>query len=114
MKRKPHRKSEPAQALRISAMQYPEAQERIACEGTSLEKRTIKARSKAFLFLGAADAMLKLRESLAEATDLASQEPSRYKVGAHGWVTVTFGNDGRPTSDATDTAKKTAAKKKRG
>lgn len=92
MKRQPHTEIEPTQALRRVALRYPEAQEGIACEGTSVEKRTIKARNKAFLFLGMADAMLKLRDSHAEATDLASKEPSRYKVGAHGWVMVTFGS----------------------
>jgi predicted DNA-binding protein (MmcQ/YjbR family) len=82
----------PAQALREVALQFPNAQEGIACEGTSLEKRTIKAKNKAFLFLGSANAMLKLRDSLAEANALAALEPTRYKVGAHGWVTITFGD----------------------
>ena len=84
---------ESANALRSFALRYPEAQEGIACEGTAIEKRTIKVRNKAFLFLGKTDAMLKLQESLPEATNLAANEPSRYKVGAHGWVTVTCGND---------------------
>lgn len=79
------------QTLRTAALQFPEAQEGIACAGTSLEKRTINARNKAFLFLGVADAMLKLRDSLAEANDLAAKEPGRYKVGAHGWVNIAFG-----------------------
>jgi predicted DNA-binding protein (MmcQ/YjbR family) len=61
-----------------------------------LEKRTVNARSKAFLFLGAADAMVKLGASLAEATELAGREPGRYRVGAHGWVTVALGDGGPP------------------
>lgn len=83
-------------SLRTLALRYPEAQEGVACEGTSAEKVTVKAQRKAFLFLGVSDAMLKLRESLAEAAELASKEPGRYKIGAHGWVTVTFG-DGEPS-----------------
>jgi len=38
--------------------------------------------------VGAADVRLKLRESIAEATKLASKEPGRYEVGALGWVKV--------------------------
>ena len=87
------RNAQNMQTLRKLALRYPEAQEGIACEGTTIERRTVKARNKAFVFLGLNDAMLKLHESLTEATHLASKEPSRYKVGAHGWVTVTFGND---------------------
>jgi hypothetical protein len=79
-------------ALRSAALGYPEVQEGLACAGTSAEKRTIKVKNKAFLFLGTADVMFKLRESLAEAAELAAKEPDRYKVGAHGWVTVTIGN----------------------
>jgi hypothetical protein len=80
------------QILRTVALGYPETQEGVACAGTSAEKRTIKVKGKAFLFLGMADVMLKLRESLEEATTLASKRPDRYKVGAHGWVTVTISN----------------------
>jgi hypothetical protein len=75
------------------ALKLPEAEEGIACAGTSLEKRTIKARGKAFLFLGQCDAMLKLGDSLGEATALASKQPDRCKVGAHGWVTVALSPD---------------------
>jgi hypothetical protein len=74
--------------LRDIALSYPGTEEGIACEGTALEKRTIKARKKAFVFLGVADVMLKLTESLGEATALASSQPERFKVGAHGWVTA--------------------------
>jgi predicted DNA-binding protein (MmcQ/YjbR family) len=83
-------------SLRAFALGYPEAQEGIACEGTALEKITVKARTRAFLFLSAADAMMKLGDSLPEATELAAKEPARYKVGAHGWVTVTFSDDPPP------------------
>ena len=64
------------QALRSLALRYPGAQEGIACNGNSLEKRTIKAGGKAFLFLGPRDAMLKLRDSLPEATRLARELPA--------------------------------------
>lgn len=92
MKRKPRSAPELSQALRSAALGLPETEEGIACAGTSLEKRTIKVKGKAFLFLGPVDAMLKLSVSLAEAANLAAQEPARYKVGAHGWTTITFGN----------------------
>lgn len=75
-------------ALREFAMRLPGAEEGVACAGTALEKRTIKAKNKAFLFLGLSDAMLKLGPSLEEAVALATLEPGRVKVGAHGWVTV--------------------------
>jgi len=80
-----------SEALRRLALQLPMAEEGIACAGTALEKRTIKAGSKAFLFLGATDAMLKLSDSLAEAEKYAVQEPESCKVGAHGWVTAKIG-----------------------
>ncbi len=81
-------KSRRMEALRTLGLQYPEAHEGIACEGTAVEKRTVRARDKAFLFVGAEEAMFKLGDSLPEATRLASQAPDRCKVGAHGWVTV--------------------------
>jgi hypothetical protein len=84
------------EALRAFALQYPEAQEGIACEGTPIEKRTIMARNKAFLFLGVSDAMLKLRDSVPAATALASDQTGRVKVGAHGWITVKLDDGGTP------------------
>jgi hypothetical protein len=85
--------------LRTLALAYPEVGEGVACEGTALEKSTFKARNKAFLFLGTADMMVKLGDSLAEAVGLASEEPDRYKVGAHGWVTVSFDDRELPPID---------------
>ena len=76
-------------ALQEIALRLPQAEVGVACAGTAQEKRTVKARGKAFLFLGPADAMLKLGPSLPEASERAAREPGRYKVGAHGWVTVT-------------------------
>ena len=71
-------------------MGLPDTEEGIACAGTSLEKRTMKVSGKAFLFLGQADAMLKLSDSLSAATKLASKDPDHCKVGAHGWTTIKF------------------------
>lgn len=83
--------SEPGKALRALALRHPGVEEGVACEGTVLEKRTLRVGGKAFLFLGPRDAMLKLRESLAEATRLTKEEPARYRAGAGGWVKVSFG-----------------------
>lgn len=83
---------QPADFLRQVAMQYPEAEEGLACAGTALEKRTIKVRKKAFLFLGTTNAMVKLGDSLTRAAELTTVEPNRFTVGAHGWVTITFGD----------------------
>jgi hypothetical protein len=89
LKQQHHQPGERMQTLRTMALAYPEAQEGIACAGTAAERRTIKARDKAFLFLGEANVMLKLGDSLAEAAELASREPNSCKAGASGWVTLT-------------------------
>ncbi|MBM3981834.1 MAG: MmcQ/YjbR family DNA-binding protein [Planctomycetes bacterium] len=96
MKERPHGDGAPIETLRAAALRLPGTAEGVACEGTALEKRTIKARGKAFLFLGPTSAMLKLGASVAEATALAAAEPDRYRVGAHSWVTVTFGAGASP------------------
>ena len=85
--------------LRRLARRYPEVEEGIACEGSSLERMTLKVGKKAFLFLGATDAMVKLRKSLPAASKLAAREPGRYKAGASGWVKVLWGPDGCPPLD---------------
>lgn len=71
------------EALRRHALSLPETSEGIACAGTVLETSTVKAGSKAFLFLGLHELRLKLEASVDEATRLG------YPVGAHGWVKVT-------------------------
>jgi len=78
------------QRLRAFALSLPETEEGVACEGTALEKRTIKVRKKAFVFIGKSDLMFKLRESLAKASAIANEQPDLVKVGATGWVTVKF------------------------
>lgn len=75
-------------SLREIAVSLPDTEEGIACEGTVLEKRTIKVRKKAFVFLGRSNVMLKLGDSLADATAIANEKPDFLKAGASGWVTV--------------------------
>lgn len=97
MTRKTHPESDPMQALRRVALRYPETQEAMVCTRTAF-----KARNKAFLFIGSDDssynAMVKLRNSLAEAAKLAAKAPNHYAVGGHGWVTATFNHDESPPS----------------
>jgi hypothetical protein len=89
--------SAPIKALRRAALRHPDTHEGVSCEGTSLEKRTVKAHKRAFVFLGVADVMMKLRESLPEARRLAKKQPDCYRAGAHGWVKASFGEgDGPP------------------
>jgi len=85
--------SAPMKALRRAALRHPDVHEGVSCEGTSLEKRTVKAHNKAFVFLGVADVMVKLKDSLPEARRLAKKEPMRYRAGAHGWVTARLDED---------------------
>jgi len=96
MKRKSQSNS-PLQALRNQALAMANVEEGIACAGTSLEKRTIKVRKKAFVFLGQTDVMLKLDESLPEATRFARLHPDNVKVGAHGWVTIKLSDSNGPS-----------------
>jgi hypothetical protein len=87
-----------AKLLRTAALALPNVEEGIACAGTSLEKRTLKIRGKAFLFLAQSDAMLKLSDSLPTATKLATAHPDQLKVGAHGWTTLRFAITSLPLS----------------
>jgi len=89
--------SNPLPILRELALAYPEVEEGIACEGTSLECRTVKVQNKAFVFLGQSDLRLKLSASLSEAAKLATKDPGRYNAGKNGWIKVTFG-PGEPPS----------------
>jgi hypothetical protein len=89
------RSTDPLAALRRFALGYPEVEEAGACT-----KAAFRARGKSFLFLGteerACNLMLKLHDSLPEATSLATDEPERCKVGTSGWVTLTFPLDSPP------------------
>jgi hypothetical protein len=78
------------QVLLEYALRLPQTEEGVACEGTALESHTVKTNKKAFLFLRATEARLKLAASLKEAAALAAQDANRYSVGAHGWVLVKF------------------------
>jgi hypothetical protein len=68
------------EAMRAFALTLPSVEEGVACAGTALESRTLKARGKAFLFLGKKDVRLKLGASASEAKRLGAE------VGAHGWT----------------------------
>jgi len=87
------------QALRKVALRYPGTEEGVACEGTPIESRTVKARNRAFLFLTVGHARLKLRESLPEATKLASKRPDQLQVGSGGWVKASLEADGSTPVD---------------
>jgi hypothetical protein len=89
----------PMQALRKAALRYPGTEEGVACEGTPVESRTVKARNKAFLFLTIGHARFKLRESLPEATKLAQKKPDQLQVGAGGWVKASLSADGSTPLD---------------
>ncbi|MEW5850193.1 MAG: hypothetical protein AB2A00_15500 [Myxococcota bacterium] len=91
--------SKTLQTLRKIALKLPDTTEGVACEGTAMERRTIKVRDKAFLFLGVTDALLKLGESLPEARKLAAKEPDRYRAGAGGWVKLMFSESQPPLMD---------------
>lgn len=84
--------SAPMLALRKFALAFPETE-----EGSSCVKRAFKARKKAFFYLGMHDEtyniMVKLVDSIDEAADLESKDPDSYRVGAHGWTTVTYSHD---------------------
>jgi hypothetical protein len=87
------------QALRKAALHHPGTEEGVACEGTPIESRTVKARNKAFLFLTIGHARLKLRESLPEATRLALKRPHQFQVGSGGWVKASLSADGTTPLD---------------
>ena len=88
-----------AESLRKVALLLDDVSEGVACEGTALERRTVKIGTKAFVFIGANEAMLKLEDSLAEANDLAAKEPEHCRVGSGGWVKISIGKKESPTQD---------------
>ncbi len=85
--------SREVQALRKAALRHPDVEETVACQGTSVESASFKVKGKAFLFLRAGTAMVKLDKSRAEAARLAAKAPDRCKAGAQGWTTITLGGD---------------------
>lgn len=86
----------PMMAIRALAMKLPDVTEGIACPGTAMERRTVKVATKAFVFLGVGDALLKLDGELPEAKRMAKAEPERFRAGANGWVKITFDADRPP------------------
>lgn len=88
------------QVLRMVALSYPQAELGVACQGTALESSTVKARDKAFLFMSGIGpsytVRLKLCQSQTEAMQLAANEPGRYKLGTHGWTTISFSDSAPP------------------
>ncbi|HEX6810603.1 MAG TPA: hypothetical protein VF384_03165 [Planctomycetota bacterium] len=62
------------------ALALGNVQQGVACAGTALESRTFAVGKKAFLFVSAKDARLKLDSSAGEAKRLG------FAVGANGWV----------------------------
>ncbi len=90
MKKKLQSQPDAASVLRQAALQKERVEEAVACKGTALECSSFKVSGKAFVFVGAKDARLKLEASLPEALALIQKYPGALKVGAHGWVTLTF------------------------
>ncbi|MEM7585144.1 MAG: MmcQ/YjbR family DNA-binding protein [Acidobacteriota bacterium] len=82
-------------ALRDRALALPEVS-----EGDSCVKRAFKVRKKGFLYLGEKpneyNVMVKLGDSLDEATALASERPDTWSVGKGGWAILKFDPAERP------------------
>lgn len=81
--------SDPTEAIRLKASQYPDVDEGTACTQTSF-----KACGKGFLYIGEQGgrykAMFKLRASIPEAEKLAAKAPEDFQVGKGGYVTARF------------------------
>lgn len=80
------------ETLRRVALGHADVEEGLSCKGTAIESATFKVNGKAFLFLRPGTAMLKLGASLEEASRLAAEKPSCYKVGSGAWVTIALAN----------------------
>ncbi|MDA8021339.1 MAG: hypothetical protein MPN21_28240, partial [Thermoanaerobaculia bacterium] len=82
---------DPTNAIRQEAMRLPDV-----TTGTSCNQSSFKVGKGTFLFIGPGPkgqgfkAMFKLKTSMAEAVELAEQEPKRFEVGSTGWVTTRF------------------------
>ena len=80
---------DPTEPLRLKASRYP-----AVAKGTACTQSSFKTGKKAFLFVGPQGgrfkAMFKLKDSMPEATRLASEDPDHYEVGSTGWVTTRF------------------------
>src|SRR5688500_782995 len=89
----------PIETLRELGMAHAGVTAGVACKGTAMERHTLKANGKAFLFFGVGDALVKLAGSLAEAKRLAKAEPERYQVGKTAWVKLMFSPEAPPARD---------------
>ncbi len=73
--------------IRQYALRYPEVH-----EDFPWGERAIKVKGKAFLFMGADDALVSLSVKLPQSRDVANDlpfaEPTHYGLGKHGWVTA--------------------------
>jgi len=89
--------SKPMQKVRQIALNLPEVE-----EGTSCNKSAFQARKKSFCFMGQKDdsynVMVKLVPSLPAAEKLQADTPERFKIGLHGWTTLTFPHSESPPS----------------
>jgi predicted DNA-binding protein (MmcQ/YjbR family) len=82
------RRDQKVEAMRKLALALPGTDEGIACAGTAIEARTVRAGGRAFLFLGPKEMRLKLGKSLAEARRLAAKHPGIVNLGKGEWVSV--------------------------
>ena len=65
------------------ALRLPDVERGVACAGTALESATFSTRGKAFLFVSAKAARLKLGDDSA-----ADARRRGFPVGKNGWVTM--------------------------
>ncbi len=81
--------------LRARALDLPGV-----AEGESCVKRSFKARTKGFLYLGETDdeynVMLKVGDSVDDARSFCDEAPDRRSVGSTNWVTLRFGTTELP------------------
>lgn len=84
--------SDPTEAIRLQASQYPNVD-----EGTSCTQSSFKTGGTAFLFIGEQGgrykAMFKLKNSKADALALAKKEPKNFQAGSGLWVTARFSTE---------------------
>ena len=82
---------DPTESIREMAAAFPKV-----AKGTSCNQSSFKTGKKSFLFIGPGPkgkgykAMFKLKDSMPEAINMASQHPERFEVGSTGWVTARF------------------------
>jgi predicted DNA-binding protein (MmcQ/YjbR family) len=84
-----NRDVDPSELMRDAARSMPDAD-----EGTSCTQTSFKVGGKAFLYVGEQGgrfkAMFKLRDSIAQAEEMAADAPDDVQVNKQGWVTARF------------------------